>query len=89
MTDHDCSDAVCATVLHPSGAVLATCSGQRHTFQQVSESLGNNDDDDNISISSSSSSLSPTSSSSSESSTASSTSASIDSFDNSLKIWAL
>ena len=89
MTDQDCSDAVCATILHPSGAVLATCSGQRHTFQQVSELQGDSDDDNNIPTPSSLSSPSPSSSGFSTSSRSSSTSASTSTFDNSLKVWAL
>lgn len=89
VADHVCSDAVCATVLHPSGTVLATCSGQRHILQQDldSQSESESDDDDKISISTSLGS--PSSQSSSKSSCSTSTSASIPTFDNRLKIWAL
>ena len=87
MADHGCSDAVCATVLHPSGTVLATGSGQRHILQQDLESHSESDDDDSFSISTSLDS--PSLPSSSKSSRSTSTSASIPRFDNRLKIWAL
>lgn len=87
MSDPIYIDAVCASVFHPSGTVLATCSGQRHIFQPDSGSQSESDDDDDISSSVSLSSSSSPSSNASSGST--SISASIRMFDNSLKIWAL
>jgi hypothetical protein len=92
ITDLLCADAVCAAVFHPSGAVLATCSGQRHFSRQTQEGNGpesqSEDDNDSDKLSSTSSS-----SSSSLSTDAFSHSASLSeptrTFDNSLKIWAL
>lgn len=82
---HD--DPVTSTTLHPTGSVLATCSGQRHynaSLDPGSKETESDIDSSNASSQSSRSSLS----------TQSSVSANSDidpscAFDNSLKIWAL
>lgn len=91
-------DAVSAAVLHPSGSVLATCSGQRHSFSSLrNNSTGESvkDDSDSESESENASDDAPlsknspsVSSASSIASTASSSSPS-QGPDDSLKVWAL
>lgn len=89
-SEYLCIDVVCASVFHPSGSVLATCSGQRHRSQGVSDSESESEiksDDDEMSSSTFSSSSST--SSSDKSSCISFSSASRGASDNSLKIWSL
>ena len=79
-------DAVSSTALHPSGSVLATCSGQRRSFpppREVADSTCEPDGD-----SSSPSSVNSTSSPSSRSASASSQGPP-EATDDSLKLWAL
>lgn len=40
------SDAVSSTIVHFSGSVVASCSGQRHFETQKSSSSDSNDSDD-------------------------------------------
>ncbi|MCJ1341977.1 hypothetical protein MMC31_000156 [Peltigera leucophlebia] len=80
---HD--DAVSSTILHPCGAVLATCSGQRHSLPVPPLSIyepkdESESDDEDTSQSSRSLSSSP-------STTASSLS--VSRLDNSLNVWSL
>lgn len=77
---HD--DVVSSATLHPTGSVLATCSGQRHWNGSVPS------DDDGME-SDSSSDLSCGSSLSSNTSTTLLENKSIDISDNSMKLWAL
>ena len=74
-------DAVSSATLHPSGSVLATCSGQRHALPPVREvaDLDSESDCDSSSLSSLDSSSSISSSSQGPSQAT----------DNSLKLWAL
>lgn len=79
------SDAVSSTILHPCGAVLATCSGRRHSLPVPPLSIyepkdESESDDEDTSQSSRSLSSSP-------STTASSLS--VSRLDNSLNVWSL
>ena len=84
------TDAVSSASLHPTGCVLATCSGQRHSLltRSPDESDTSSDSDgsstDLLSHRSTSGSVSP-----SVSSAMDKTSSSAHAFDNSLKVWAL
>lgn len=79
------SDAVSSTILHPFGAVLATCSGQRHSLpapplsNDEPKDEGESDDKDTL--------QSSRSSSSNPSTTASSLP--VSRLDNSLNVWCL
>jgi len=78
-------DAVSSATLHPTGSVLATCSGQRHwEAPKGGDGVGSDSESDAESISSSTSSADFRSSSSSISQTEASYKS-----DNSLKLWAL
>ena len=76
-------DAVSSATLHPSGSVLATCSGQRHALPSIRE--GSDLDSESDCDSSSLSSLN----SSSPSSISASSQGQSQATDNSLKLWAL
>ena len=80
------TDAVSSTTLHPTGSVLATCSGQRHF--SASDHLGpiSNSEDESESGDDDSST---TNSSAPSSNTSDLTPVATKDFDNSLKIWAL
>lgn len=77
--------AVSSAVLHPTGSVLATCSGQRH-WESSPDQGWQDSDSDSDSVSNTSSVSSVTSKSSFDSS---SQNRSSQISDNSLKIWAL
>lgn len=79
------SDAVSSTLLHPCGAVLATCSGQRHSLP--APPLSNDEPKDESESDGEDTSQSSRSSSSSPSTTASSLPVPI--LDNSLNVWSL
>ncbi|CAF9917771.1 hypothetical protein IMSHALPRED_003743 [Imshaugia aleurites] len=76
-------DAVSSTTLHPTGPVLATCSGQRHSFSPV-RAVGDLDSESDSDSSSFKSSLID-----SQSSTNASSRRPPQATDNSLKLWAL
>lgn len=77
-------DAVSSTTLHPSGSVLATCSGQRHSFPSNREVWDVDTESDSYS-----SSLGSSSSMTSLSSMNASLQRPPQAKDNSLKLWAL
>lgn len=77
-------DAVSSTALHPSGSVLATCSGQRHSWPPSREVEDSDNESDSIP-----SSLSSLTSMSSPLSTTTSSQRPFQATDNSLKLWAL
>ena len=66
-------DAVSSAVLHPTGTVLATCSGQRHLGERVEKNWESEDDESEESSSGSSVGESVRG----------------EGYDNSLKVWAL
>ena len=78
-------DTVSSTTLHPSGSVLATCSGQRHSFPSTRAV----EDFSDIEFDSDSSSPRSSSSASSPSSMSASSQRPPQATDNSLNLWAL
>ena len=84
MTDELYADVVSSAVWHPAGAVLSTCSGQRHFLPEVQNvEASDSEDDSEISFRSS---LSAGSSSSEKSASHPKLN---QCFDNSLAIWAI
>ncbi len=77
-------DSVSSTTVHPSGSVLATCSGQRHSFPPFREAIDIDSESD-----SDASSLSSLSSTRSQSSISGSSQRPPQLTDNNLKLWAL
>ena len=69
----DMLDAISSAVLHPTGTVLATCSGQRHFCERVKKNWESEDHESEESSSGSSVEESMRD----------------DGYDNSLKVWAL